>query len=94
MTTPAQRSALAAYRARKRAMRPPPAPRVDASAIDALEASRLSCGLSRQALSVAVGRHRGWWRLVTRSRRLTVADHAVVVERLRAVALKAIKAAP
>ena len=92
--TGAQRDAIRAYRARKRALRPPRPPTVDPSAIDALESSRLSCGLSRQALSVGVGRHRGWWRLVTRSRRLTVADHAIVVEHLRAVAMRAIKAAP
>ena len=92
--TPALSVAQAAYRARKRALRPPKPPTVDGAAIDALESSRASCGLSHQALSVAVGQYRGWWRLVTRSRRLTVADHALVVEHLRAVALKAIKAAP
>jgi len=92
--TETQRAANARYKAKKRAERPPKSPTVDTVAVDTLEVARVSCGLSCHTLSLAVKKHRGWWRIVIRSRRLTVADHAQVAEYLRTFALKAIKAAP
>ena len=81
-----------AYRARKRAARPPPPALADRATVGSLEQQRAAINLPGPDLSRALGKDRDWWRRVTRGRRLTTIEAAWVQAELTAALARANKA--